>query len=295
MAETGQTDRAQPSQRIRYVPITAERWADALGLLVKGFDQPAAFWTPALSAPAEGEDRGHGLLMEAGGVPVGVMLWFPSRRIVDGVSQAFLNLSSWYVEDAFRPYAPMMLRQATKHRDLVYTDLTPTPSVRQMIELLGFRRVFSGRSVTMPMMNAPRWRPGARVRWLEDDEPEGFPSATRSLLRDHRRLGCRVGLLRRGEDAAAFVVKERRLKRLPAALLIHATDPAVFNRYIENVHAFLLMRLGTMALIQPRRDGGEGPRRGLVLPGSQGYVKGKTVDAALDLAYTELVYLDVDL
>ena len=51
-----------------------------------------------------------GYMLDHEGVPVGVLLLIYSLRDADGETAIHCNLSSWYVEPAFRNYAPMLTK-----------------------------------------------------------------------------------------------------------------------------------------------------------------------------------------
>ncbi len=84
------------------------------------------FWDHALNALARREPPPglpkYGYLMESGGAPVGAILMICSAMRAGDALAPRCNLSSWYVEPAFRTYAPLLVSQALRHKEVTYTE-----------------------------------------------------------------------------------------------------------------------------------------------------------------------------
>src|SRR5579864_4171295 len=100
---------------IRARPIVPSDHAAVAELLNKGFGlrRGRAFWRHVLdclhgrSVPADLPNYGY--LLESGGAPVGVILLFVSTpQTGAGQERIRCNMSSWYVEPAFRSYASFL-------------------------------------------------------------------------------------------------------------------------------------------------------------------------------------------
>ena len=59
----------------------------------------------------------YGYLLESGGRAVGAVLLICSLVRAGEKDPPRCNLSSWYVDPAFRAYAPMLVSQALRHKD----------------------------------------------------------------------------------------------------------------------------------------------------------------------------------
>jgi hypothetical protein len=60
----------------------------------------------------------YGYLLESGGRAVGAVLLICSLVRAGEKDAPRCNLSSWYVDPAFRAYAPMLVSQALRHKDV---------------------------------------------------------------------------------------------------------------------------------------------------------------------------------
>ena len=76
------------------------------------------------------------------------------------------NLSSWYVEPAFRTYAPLLVSQAMRHKDVTYMNVSAAPHTWPIIEAQGFARYSEGIFVCLPALQRTpdRSRSWARIR-----------------------------------------------------------------------------------------------------------------------------------
>ena len=126
-------------------------------LLTRGFPSRGdQFWRHALDQltrrdPPEGLPK-YGYLLESAGAPVGVILLICAAMPAHGTFSPRCNLSSWYVEPAFRAYAPMLVSQALRHKEVTYTNVSAAPHTWPIIEAQGFRRYSDGIFVALPAL-----------------------------------------------------------------------------------------------------------------------------------------------
>ena len=88
-----------------------------------------AFWRHVLAglkarAVPDGMPR-YGYLLENAGVPVGAILLIFAAT--PGGEAPRANVSSWYVEPAFRGYAPLLVAQALKLKPVTYLNVSAVP------------------------------------------------------------------------------------------------------------------------------------------------------------------------
>src|SRR5215469_8814234 len=101
-------------------------------LLNRGFpNRSHEFWSRALDRltrrePPPGFPK-YGYLLESGGVPVGAILLICSTVYHGDRLATRCNLSSWYVEPAYRTYATMLVSQALGHKDVTYMNVSAAP------------------------------------------------------------------------------------------------------------------------------------------------------------------------
>ncbi|HVL73043.1 MAG TPA: hypothetical protein VM434_14325 [Beijerinckiaceae bacterium] len=263
-------------------PADLER---ALAVLARGFPEIARErWARGLSwlAGARGiEGLPLGRVLRAEGVDVGVILTLGSRRADDA---GVVNLSSWFVDPAFRVSAPLMLRRATAARDLTYTSLTPLPGVERMLTALGFERASAGR-VILPVALAALRPSRARMRSLARVR-DALPEELRRSLDDHAAVGSLCAALEDEDGLHPLVFFPRRRAGLRTALLAYAEDGGRVLRHRGAVARHLL-RHGVLALTVDH-PGEEGPSELVPLGPPRRYVKGPRPTAGIDYLYSEL-------
>ena len=157
-------------------------------LLTRGFARRSRdYWMDGLRRMSvrevpEGFPR-FGYMLDHEGTPVGALLLIYTARDDGGGTSIRCNLSSWYVEPAFRSYAPMLTKVAQRHKrrhlrqhqpgalDLADHRSPGIPRLLQRLVLLLSGAVASGEG------HARRSRPAGRA-------------GGRRLVRSRRRAAC---------------------------------------------------------------------------------------------------------
>src|SRR5262249_3964284 len=109
---------------------------------------------------------------------------------VDGETRIRCNVSSWYVEPAFRGYATMLVLRALKHKFVTYFNITPSPHTLQILEAQGYERYCDGRFVVLPsLFGHSRAFSGSLVAggFFENGDLSRYEI---ELLLTHKNYGC---------------------------------------------------------------------------------------------------------
>jgi hypothetical protein len=281
--------KAATAAKIRCRPI-ADGDLDALvDLLERGFGRrrTRAFWQRALAClrgrRVPPDMPRYGYLLENDGAPVGVILLIFATT--PGSDALRANVSSWYVEPAFRSYAPLLVSQALKLKHVTYLNISPARHTWPILEAQGYRRYANGIVVAWPAVQRSR----ERVRLLPADaEPDApCPSFARELLHEHAAVGCISLWCATGERALPFVFRPRLVKGvIPCAQLVYCEDVAGLVRFAAPIGRYLAARGRPFVLVDAN-----GP-----IPGLAGryfadtqprYFRGPAEPRLGDLAYTE--------
>ena len=138
-------------------------------LLTRGFGgRPREYWMQGLRRQAaravpQGYPR-FGYMLDHEGMPVGALLLLYSLRPVDGELAIHCNLSSWYVEPAFRNYAPMLTKIAQRHKEVTYFNISPAHLDLADHRGPGFSRLLQGPVLLVSAAVARRARHERRNR-----------------------------------------------------------------------------------------------------------------------------------
>jgi hypothetical protein len=234
-----------------------------------------------------------GCLIENQGRPVGViLLLYRLLEDVVGTQRLRCNVSSWYVEPAYRSYAPLLIRYALKQPDVTFLNLSPAPQTWRTVEVQGFKCFSAGHFVSVPALS----QNGAGRQVVS------FPSSDRTrlnlteseitLLADHTRLGCICVICQTPKGDLPFVfvpfaVRAGRI-RLPIVRLVYCRDVEDFIACAGALGRYLL-RHGIVSVMLDAN----GPVKGLVGVYTEKlgrkYFKGPMPPRLGDLAYSELV------
>jgi hypothetical protein len=229
----------------------------------------------------------YGYLMENDGALVGVILLIFSRIQTGDACTPRCNVSSWYVEPAYRSYAPLLISQALKNKNVTYLNISPASHVQRVIEAQGFTRYSSGQFVTFPTpFRVPSDNPGT-VLGVDGDPGAPFEPFERELLLKHSEYGCMSLWCRTVDRAYPFVFLPRIVKGcIPCAQLIYCRAIEDFVRFSGTIGWFLLLRGRPLVIIDST-----GPILGLFGKYFEGaapkYFRGPERPRLGDLAYSE--------
>jgi hypothetical protein len=270
-------------QRVRCRQIAESDHAALADLLAAGFPRSSrSYWAEGFArlstlAPVAGMPR-FGYVLESELDLVGVLLLICSRRCDGGV---IANLSSWYVEPAWRSHSALLMSMATRLRHVTYLNASPAPHTWRTLKGQGFHPYNLGRSAVFPAFGFG----GGRVReTIPDDLPE------RDMLLAHRAFGCISLVCEKKDGVFPFILKPRRLEAPKVAMmeLIYCRSTASFRHCAAALGRHVLKHGALGFLVDGRIDGmishyvaGKEPR----------FYKGAKAPALNDLAYSEKVIL----
>ncbi|GAC1336120.1 MAG: hypothetical protein NVSMB26_22150 [Beijerinckiaceae bacterium] len=227
---------------------------------------------------------GYGLVLESDGRIVGAILMIYSRVPDGDASVIRCNLSSWYVEPAFRSYASLLT--SFKDPAVTYLNVSPAPNTWATVEAQGFRCLRQGWFLSFPALS----RTGREARVVALAAATGFLSE-RDLLEAHAVLGC-VGLVvEAAGEAYPFLFARKRVfhRLIPTVQLVYCRDIGDYRRFAGAVGRYLLWRGMPSVLIDAgqSRDALIGR---LIGRNSRTYVRGPHPPRSGDLAYTENIF-----
>jgi len=184
---------------------------NALGdLLMRGFvHRGRDYWMRGLERQRtrqspDGVAR-YGYLMEDGNVPVGCLLTIHAIKTHNGAPETFCNVSSWYVDPAFRNYAALLASMTQKRKDITYLNITPARSTWPILEAQGFECYSRGHFFSFPWLS-PR-QPGMTVETVTSDSCDiaGLTAQELELLKRHAAYGCLSLICHTARGALPFV------------------------------------------------------------------------------------------
>jgi hypothetical protein len=211
-------------------------------LLTRGFvHRSRDYWRLGLRRQSarplpEGAPR-YGYLMENDGTPVGCLLLIYSAKIIDGQAAICCNVSSWYVDPAFRNYAALFASMTQKRKDVTYFNVTPATPTWPILEAQGFQAYCRGLFFSLPVLS--RKQGGVVVEAVtSDDELD--------MLKRHAGYGCLSLVCRAAEETIPFIFFALRKRRgvipLPALQLGFCRETADYVRCAGAIGRYLLPR-----------------------------------------------------
>jgi len=286
------------AQKLRCREISATDIDAVADLLTRGFvGRSRDYWMQGLRRQAarkvpSGYPR-FGYMLVNEGMPVGVLLLLYSSRKDGGETAIYCNLSSWYVDPAFRNYAPLLTKIAQKNAEVTYLNISPATWTWPIIEAQGFDAYCSGLFFSLPALSRVAAGMTVEIVSPEASAVEGLPNPELELLTSHARYGCLSLVCRTAAgEALPFILIPMRIRRgwiaPPAMQLVYCRDIA---EYVQCAGAIgrALLRHGKISVLLDAN----GPVPGLVGIHSNArgrkYFKGPHRPRLGDLTDTELV------
>ena len=132
----------------------------------------------------------YGFLLADGTAIVGAVLLIFTDVAINGESRIRCNVSSWYVNPAYRGYATILSRRAVKLANVTYFNVTPAPHTWPILKTQNFEMFVLGRIISVPILS--RAVPGAVLETVTPNTQGGedLSAAELTLLLDHQKYGC---------------------------------------------------------------------------------------------------------
>jgi hypothetical protein len=284
--------------RIRCRQIAKTDFGAVIDLLNRGFpERGRRYWQRGLerqeARPLAPSYPRYGYLLENDGAVVGVVLLLFASLDIGGKIAPRCNLSSWYVEPAFRSQAPLLISIALRHKDVTYLNISPATHTWATVEAQGFKRYSEGQFLALAALGASV--PGLRISQIRSGvltPPEpAMPEA--ELLATHAGYGCVSLVCTIPEGSFPFIfrpfIPRKGLLRVPCAQLVYCRDIKDFVRFAGPLGRFLLGRGCLLVTLDAN-----GPIGGLIgaFRRSWGpkYYRGPEAPRLGDLAFTEIVF-----
>jgi hypothetical protein len=277
---------------VRCREMRADDVEKVVDLLTRGFDRKRGYWSSALErltnhSTPPGFPK-YGYVIDHDGIIAGVVLLIFTAIGVDGEHKVRCNVSSWYVEPAYRNYGSILSMRAIRHQNATFFNISPAPHTWTILERQGFIRFAAGRTIAVPALNPSP--PGVRVRAVEPSVRSGpdLDEAEIDVLRHHLGYGCLSLICELETKRHPFVFGTHlRYGFLPVAHLVYCRKLEDFLRFAGPIGRFLL-RHGYPFLIFDSN----GPIHGIVgrhFGNRPRYRKGGDQVRLGDVAYSEQV------
>ncbi len=252
----------------------------ALALLGRGFpERSGAYWRRALGhlrdrAVPDAMPR-YGYILADAGRLVGIVLVIFSRTD-DGLLRG--NVSSWYVEPAYRAYSSLLLAAPMRLNGVTLVNISPAPGTLETMPRKGSPATC--RNVSRAALMSPRSRRDIRVV---------APRPTLAPAARPRRRGCFAYEVTAAGEVYPFVFAPSQSigDRLPCAQLVYCRRMTDFVRFAGPLGRRLARR--GLASVMLDANGPIAGVPGRYIDGKRStFYRGAAAPRLGDLSYTEL-------
>jgi hypothetical protein len=218
-------------------------------------------WELACSAvPWKVEAPNHGFMLRDGQRVVGTLLALYSERLVAGRVERFCNLTSWCVLPGYRSRSISLLTALLAQEGYHFTVLTPGKGPQEILAWLRFRFLDTS-AVVVPNLPWPTLPGRTRISADPDVIERTLAGTELELYHDHAQaLAAHHLVLIRGQDSCYVMYREVRYHSagisgppVPAALVLHVSNPDLFYRAVIPLTRHLLVRHRLVATLAELR------------------------------------------
>lgn len=219
-----------------------------IDLLTRGFSADRKYWEVGFSRlrtrMVPPDSPRYGFILEADERLVGVILAISSLQCVKDRYELFTNLSSWYVEPAFRSHAIQLFKRALANKRATYLNVSAATHIRPIIEAFGFKRYSEGQVLGLLALKRNR-RPGEiKVYGPEKFNELDLDIYERQILDAQAAYGCITFCCVTNGAVLPFVFIPRLIKKyIPCAHLAYCRNISDLRDVAGTVGRHLL-RLG---------------------------------------------------
>lgn len=252
----------------------------------------AATWEASFRKQWTATAPNYGFLLRDQTAIGGAIGAFYAERVIRDQTLRFCNISSWCVLDAYRSQSMRLAMAILAQEGWQFTDFSPTQVVAGTLRFLKFKPLDDRQAV---VFNLPGGFLGGRVL----DQPDAILAALKgpalAAYRDHAEFPWLNHLaLGQATDFCHVIYKRRIFKGLPAAEILHFSDPALFERHLGRLRRYFLGRGIATTLVECRRLNQQ-PWPSKVRSGFNPklYLSATLGDDDIDYLYSETMVLDL--
>ncbi len=272
--------------------IRADDVDGVVDLLTRGFGRGRGYWANALQRLTDhrappGLPK-YGYVLDDGSRLVGVVLLIFTDVPRNGSPDVRCNISSWYVEPAFRSFAAILAKRAIRQQNVTYFNVSPAPHTWPILERQGFVPFAAGRIISFPALSCNRT--DGRVSVIGPGIAAGrdLDQSEVNVLLDHHGYGCLSLICDDDGERYPFVFGlDRRSGWVPVAHLVYCRNINDMICFANPIGRFLLRRGYPLVKFHA-----EGPTAGILgryFGGKPKFRKGGESVWPGDVAYSEQV------
>ncbi|WNG86973.1 hypothetical protein C6A87_024785 [Mycobacterium sp. ITM-2016-00317] len=212
-------------------------------------------WSDALTqAPWSVDSPNHGFMLRDGERVVGTLLALYSQRQIAGRTEWFCNLTSWCVLPEYRARSMSLLNAVLAQEGYHFTVLSPDVGPREILSWLKFR-VLDTSAALVPNLPWPTLPGGTRISADPDVIERTLTGVELALYHDHARaLAASHLVLSNGKESCYVMFRKDRYKGAQVlAVVLHVSNPSLFQRSLKVLTRHLLIHHGAIATMAELR------------------------------------------
>jgi hypothetical protein len=276
---------------IRPTPITDADVPAVADFLCTAHNERIPWLEAFTQAPWSVDAPNHGFMLRDGERVVGTLLALYSQRQIAGRTERFCNMTSWCVMPEYRARSMSLLNAVLAQEDYHFTVLSPDVGPQEILTWLKFRLLDTSAAL-VPNLPWPMMPGRTRISADPDVIERTLTGAELELYHDHARaLAASHLVLISGQESCYVMFRKDRYKGAPVlAVVLHLSNPPLFQRSLKAVTSHLLIHHGAIATMAELRITGYRPLMSIAVNRRPKMYRSTDLHASqIDYLYSELV------
>lgn len=202
------------------------------------------------------QDEGYcGYIMLEHKEPVGFLGLLFNRRMINGKTHKFCNLTSWIVKEEFRSKSIFMLQPVLKLKTHTITDLTPSKEVYLLLKRAGFQHLESHYRFIFPFLALNK--KNSLLFFITDKKmvKEKLDKGEVQIFNDHQFEYSHHILMQTSEGNCYMVMTRMVRKKAPflMARIHYISNIKLFLRYVESIRIRICFQFKVLTIVVDER------------------------------------------
>lgn len=182
-------------------------------------------WRSIWENPWRNENEIPGYMLLDENQVVGFLGFVYGSRIINGTEYRFCNMTSWIVKAEYRADSLKLVMPILKMKEYSITNLTPSVTVRQIIEKLGFTKIDNDVLLlpSIPFALSNSYSISFRIDESILNESE------RSIYSQNKMFDIQFGVIRNQGEYCLFAYKIRIKKGIKFCYILYISNSELFN------------------------------------------------------------------
>lgn len=170
-------------------------------------------------------------------------------RIISDTKYTFCNMTSWIVRPEYRKFSLHLFYQALSEENVIFTNITPNPSLFEILKRFEFHIVDDYFIFTFPFFFAKLLPGGASFSSGLELIKSKITQFEKGILDDHKNTKVHPFIIYNEKEYCLIMVSRQYKKRMPVSQVLYVSNKEMFAGNIHYCSGKICLKQKTIALL----------------------------------------------